>query len=122
VRTVKIGVDASCWINGRGYGRYSRELLRRMVDREPDAEWVFFMDPETAGGFDLEAPNVRRAVSDPGVTPARAAAANGSRGMADLLRLTGAVARERPDVFFSPSVYTFFPLPPGQRALVRSTT
>jgi alpha-1,3-rhamnosyl/mannosyltransferase len=28
------------------------------------------------------------------------------------------VARERPDVFFSPSVYTFFPLPPGQRAVV----
>lgn len=115
---VKIGVDASCWINGRGYGRYARELLHRMVARAPDSEWVFFMDAETATAFDLDAPNVRRAVSDLDAAPARAAAAGGSRGIADLLRLTRAVARERPDVFFSPSVYTYFPLPPGQRAVV----
>jgi alpha-1,3-rhamnosyl/mannosyltransferase len=115
---VKIGVDAGCWINGRGYGRYTRELLRRMVERAPDSEWVFFMDGETAAAFDLDAPNVRRAVSDLDAAPARAAAAGGSRGIADLLRLTRAVARERPDVFFVPSVYTFFPLPPGQRAVV----
>ncbi len=115
---VKIGVDASCWINGRGYGRYARELLRRMVDRAADSEWVFFMDRETAAAFDLDAPNIRQSVSNLGSAPARAAAADGSRGVADLLRLTRAVARERPDVFFSPSVYTYFPLPPGQRAVV----
>lgn len=118
MRHVKIGVDASCWINGRGYGRYTRELLRRMVERAPDSEWVFFMDRETAAAFDLDAPNIRRAVSELDAAPAIAAAAGGSRGVADLLRLTRAVARERPDVFFSPSVYTFFPLPPGQRAVV----
>jgi alpha-1,3-rhamnosyl/mannosyltransferase len=36
----------------------------------------------------------------------------------DLLRLTRAVWKERPDVFFSPSVYTYFPLPPGQASVV----
>ncbi|MBK8005443.1 MAG: glycosyltransferase [Gemmatimonadetes bacterium] len=35
-----------------------------------------------------------------------------------MLRLTRAVWRSAPDVFFSPSVYTYFPLPPGQRAVV----
>jgi alpha-1,3-rhamnosyl/mannosyltransferase len=35
-----------------------------------------------------------------------------------MLRFTRAVARERLDVFFSPSVYTYFPLPPGLPAVV----
>jgi alpha-1,3-rhamnosyl/mannosyltransferase len=35
-----------------------------------------------------------------------------------MLRLTRAVWRDRPDVFWSPSVYTYFPLPPGQPSLV----
>lgn len=35
-----------------------------------------------------------------------------------MLRLTRAVYRERPELFFSPSVYTYFPLPLGQRAVV----
>jgi glycosyltransferase involved in cell wall biosynthesis len=47
-----------------------------------------------------------------------AASATGYRSPWDMLRLGAAVARERPDVFFSPSVYTWFPLRPGQRAVV----
>ena len=109
---MRIGVDAGCWINGRGYGRYTRELVRRMVSGAPGSEWVFFMEPETAAAFDLAGPNVRTAVVALGAAPARAAAAGGSRRLGDLLRLTRAVAKERPDVFFSPSVYTWFPLPP----------
>jgi len=35
-----------------------------------------------------------------------------------MLRLTRAVAGQRLDVFFSPSVYTYFPLPPGLPAVV----
>lgn len=118
MKAVKIGVDASCWINGRGYGRYTRELVRRMVERTPDSEWIFFMESETAARFDVEAANVRTVVADLGAAPAQAAAADGSRSLRDLIRLTRAVWAERPDVFFSPSVYTYFPLPPGLRAVV----
>jgi alpha-1,3-rhamnosyl/mannosyltransferase len=35
-----------------------------------------------------------------------------------MLRMTRAVRGERLDVFFSPTVYTYFPLPPGLRAVV----
>ena len=45
-------------------------------------------------------------------------AADGYRSPIDMLRLTRAVWRDRPDVFWSPSVYTYFPLPPGLPALV----
>ena len=36
----------------------------------------------------------------------------------DMLRLTRATGREPLDVFFSPSVYTYFPLPPRLPAVV----
>jgi alpha-1,3-rhamnosyl/mannosyltransferase len=52
------------------------------------------------------------------VAPTLAAASGSSRSPVDMLRLTAAVRRERLDAFFSPSVYGFFPLPPGLPAVV----
>jgi glycosyltransferase involved in cell wall biosynthesis len=115
---MRIGVDASCWANGRGYGRYTRELLSAMVPLAPDDEFVFFVDPLADRRLDLVAPNARRVRVAQAVAPTEAAAASGSRSPLDMLRLTWAVWREPVDLFFSPSVYTFFPLPPGQRAVV----
>src|SRR6185503_15574121 len=50
--------------------------------------------------------------------PTQAASAGGARSPFDMLKLTAAVYRERPRVFFSPSVYTFFPLPRKSRPLI----
>ena len=115
---MRIGVDATCWANGRGYGRFTRSLLAEMAALSPDDEFICFLDPVAAQGFDLAGPNVRPVIVPMGVAPTAAAAADGYRAPLDMLRLTRAVWRERPDVFFSPSVYTYFPLPPGQRAVV----
>lgn len=115
---MRIGVDATCWANGRGYGRFARELLRAMVALAPEDEFLLFADPLAAGQIELAGPNVRVVRVEQGAAPAVAAAADGARSPADMLRLTRAIWRERPDVFFSPSVYSFFPLPPGQRAVV----
>lgn len=115
---MRIGVDATCWANGRGYGRFTRHLLPAMVALAPGDEFLCFLDPAAAAGFDLAAPNVRPMIVAQGRPPAEAAAADGYRSPADMLRLTRAVWRARPDVFFSPSVYSYFPLPPGLRAVV----
>jgi alpha-1,3-rhamnosyl/mannosyltransferase len=115
---MRIGVDATCWANGRGYGRFTRQLLPAMADLAPDDEFICLLDRDAADRFDLIRPNVRPALVPQGRAPTEAAAAEGYRAPADMLRLTRAVWRERPAVFFSPSVYTYFPLPPGQRALV----
>lgn len=109
---MRIGVDAACLSNGRGYGRFTRELLRAMVRQSPDDEFVFFIDNRAVGRLDLDAPNIRRVQVAPRVPPTEAAAAGDYRSPVDMLRFTAAVWRERPDVFFSPSVYTYFPLPP----------
>jgi len=113
-----IGVDGGCWANDRGYGRHARELLTEMVRSAPDDQFVFFLDSASAARFALSGGNVRTVLVPQSRPPTEAAAANGSRSPRDMLRFTRAVLRARPDVFFCPSVYTYFPLPPGQKAVV----
>jgi glycosyltransferase involved in cell wall biosynthesis len=115
---MRIGVDGGCWANDRGYGRYARELLSEMVRLAPEVEFVFFLDPASEARFALSGGNVRAVRVAQSRSPTEAAAADGSRSPADMLRFTRAVWSESPDVFFSPSVYTYFPLPPRQRAVV----
>jgi glycosyltransferase involved in cell wall biosynthesis len=115
---MRIGVDASCWANGRGYGRYTRHLLPEMARMAPEHEFVCFLDARAQAQFDLARSNVRQLLVPQSKSPTQAAAADGNRSPADMLRFTRAVWKEQPDVFFSPSVYTYFPLPPLQRAVV----
>ncbi len=89
-----------------------------MVRRSPDDEFICFLDDRANQVFTLSDENVRRVVVPQRVSPTTAAADGSARSPADMLRLTMAVWRERPDVFYSPSVYTYFPLPPFQRAVV----
>jgi len=115
---MRIGVDATCWANGRGYGRFTRELMTAMVPEAPDDEFVCFLDERAHSRFALQARNVTPVVVRQRASPTEAAGADSSRSLGDMLRLTRAVRNARLDVFFSPSVYTYFPLPPGLRAVV----
>ena len=116
--TLRIGVDAGCLANGRGYGRFTRELLTALVESAREHQFVLYGDRGTLHEVDVGASNVQVVHVAQNVSPAHAAAANGYRSPADMLRLTRAVWRDRPDVFWSPSVYTYFPLPPGQPSLI----
>ena len=114
---MRIGVDAACCANERGYGRFARELLHTMVVVAPEHEFVCFADGASRERLP-EATNVRVVAVQQRAAPTQAAAADGYRSPADMLRFSRAVWREPTDVFFSPSVYTYFPLPPGRRAVV----
>ena len=115
---MRIGVDACCWANGRGYGRFTRELVASMVAQAPEEEFLFFVDDRALARLDVSAANAKVVHVRLRESPTEAASADGSRRVSDMLKLTRAVARERPDVFFSPSVYTYFPLPLRQKAVV----
>jgi glycosyltransferase involved in cell wall biosynthesis len=115
---VRIGVDATCWANNRGYGRFARELMRALVEVAPEDQFVCIGDRNAFTAFSLAAPNVEQVEVRQSVSPTEAAAADGHRSLTDMWALTRAVRQIRPKVFFSPSVYTYFPLPPGQRAVV----
>ncbi len=45
---MRIGIDASCWANQRGYGRFTREMLTALVNQDDENTYVFFMDSLTA--------------------------------------------------------------------------
>jgi alpha-1,3-rhamnosyl/mannosyltransferase len=115
---MRIGIDATCWANGRGYGRFVRQLLPAMAAQAPSHTLVCFVDARAAERFDLIRSNVRTVRVRQRVSPTAAAAAHSRRAVSDMFRLTRAVARESLDVFFSPSVYTYFPLPPRLPAVV----
>ena len=115
---LRVGVDACCWINERGYGRFTREILSEMVARSPEVEFVFFIDKLARAGIDLVAANLRCVVVPQSSSPTKAAAAAGYRSPRDMLRFTQVVWKSPIDVFFSPSVYTYFPLPPRVRAVI----
>jgi glycosyltransferase involved in cell wall biosynthesis len=115
---VRIGIDATCWANERGYGRFTREIVTAMAALAPEDEFVCFLDRKSADVFRLSLPNVRPVVIDVREPPVVAASASGRRKLRDILRMTRGVAKEPLDVFLSPSVYTFFPLPIGLRAVV----
>ncbi len=113
-----IGVDGTCWSNERGYGRFAREIVAAMVRLAPDDEFVCFVDEASARRFTIAEPNLRAVIVAASTPAATAASAAGYRSPFDMLAMTRAVARTHLDVFFSPSVYTYFPLPPRLRALV----
>lgn len=103
-----IGVDASTWSNRRGFGRYTRELVSAMAAASRH-ELALVVDRATAEGWELPA-RTRRVVVETSEQQSKAASASGSRSPLDMLRMGRAVARLRPDVFFFPAVYSYFPL------------
>lgn len=104
-----IGVDATSWVNRRGFGRFARNSIRKLVERDHDATYVMFIDSATANEADLPG-GAQVQVVELARPPAEAASANSSRSVSDMLRMVMAVRNRRPDVFLFPSIHTYFPL------------
>jgi glycosyltransferase involved in cell wall biosynthesis len=114
---MRLAVDASCWANERGYGRFTRSLLRAFLSRARRHELVLFVDAATADSVSL--PECARvAVVHTREAPAQAASASGSRSLSDLLLFSLAMSRAPADAFFFPSVYTFVPVLSARPVLV----
>jgi glycosyltransferase involved in cell wall biosynthesis len=106
---MRIGVDACCWSNRRGFGRFTRELLETLVALDQDNQYLFFVDQDTAvtGTFP---DRVKTVVAPTLVSPTEAASASGRRSLRDLWALSRKVMQEDLDLFFFPAVYSYFPI------------
>jgi glycosyltransferase involved in cell wall biosynthesis len=112
-KAMRIGIDASCWLNRRGFGRYARELVTALLAMDSHNEYVLFLDSVTSRDAEsLPAPSrARRVVVRTSAAATRAASADGSRSVQDLWRMRQAVARERDlDLLYFPADYTYFPV------------
>lgn len=106
-----IGVDATCWNNLRGYGRFTRSILGTLLVQDQINRYLFFADRQTIETLGTAFPSQAEVVPvDTKQAPAQAASAQGRRSILDLFQMTRQVSRHKLDVFFFPSVYTYFPL------------
>lgn len=106
---MRIGIDASCWGNNRGYGRFTRELLGAILEVDTRCEYLFFVDSCAAATAPMP-PQARMIVADTSVPAIEAASANGRRSLRDIWAMTNQVLKHKIDLFFFPSVYSYFPI------------
>jgi len=112
---MRIAIDGGAWENARGYGRYTRELVAAL-GRVNTTHDLLLVLPRTARP-DSVPEGVRAVFADTIESPARAARADGSRSLRDVWTMHRALARDRPNIVFFPTVYTFVPVAPGSRVV-----
>ncbi|MDX1733258.1 MAG: glycosyltransferase family 1 protein [Halioglobus sp.] len=108
-RALNIGIDATCWWNNRGFGRFTRELLAALFELEAPHTYHLFTDqaiPELQayGNVTVHLVQTRRLTTE-------AAVAQDNRSPLDMLRMTRAVANAPLDIMFFPTVYSWYPVP-----------
>ena len=106
---MNIGVDACTWSNKRGFGRFTREILRSLTAIDHKNDYWFFVDKETSMG-NVFPDGVEVVVVDTDVSPTQAASASGRRSIGDLWAMTRKVRQYDLDLFFFPTHYTYFPI------------
>lgn len=106
---MKIGIDACCWANKRGFGRFTRELLDALLKLDQANEYLFFIDSKTGLPEDFPS-RAKVVVARTEYSAASAASADGRRSLGDLWAMTREVYKHKVDVFFFPAVYSYFPL------------
>jgi glycosyltransferase involved in cell wall biosynthesis len=114
---MKVGIDATCWCNKRGFGRFTRELVTALVTFPHDDEYVLFSDRQTADVADFPE-SCRVAVADTSAAAVQAASADGRRSISDVLAMRRMVQHEQLDLMFFPAVYSYFPVNRGIPCIV----
>jgi alpha-1,3-rhamnosyl/mannosyltransferase len=104
---IHVGVDATTWWNDRGFGRFTRELLKALLVPDSAFRYTLVVDREPSGelpdGARVLCTATRRSLTE-------AAVQDGARSPLDLLAMSRLVLGERFDLFFYPAVYSYFPL------------
>jgi glycosyltransferase involved in cell wall biosynthesis len=100
---MRVGIDATGWALRRGYGRFERNALGRLVELDTETTYVFYVGEASAVG--LPAGAERRLVRIRGLP-----VPDETRPARDSLRLMLAARRDPLDAFLFPAVYSFFPV------------
>ena len=45
---LRVGVDATSWVNRRGYGRFARNAVGRLVALDNSSTYVLYIDEQSA--------------------------------------------------------------------------
>ena len=105
---IRIGVDATCWQNQRGYGRHARALLGALVRLDETSRYTFFLD--STENTETLPPQVEARLVGATTPTAMAAAATGHRSIFDLWRMSRALSDARFDLLLFPTIYSYTPV------------
>lgn len=113
---MRIGVDATCWHNRRGYGRHARALLRALVRLDTGNRYVLLLDSTEAAEPAPAECEVR--ILQSSVPTFQAASASGHRSVADMWRMSRGLSSREFDVVLFPTIYSYVPVFSRARKLV----
>lgn len=105
---MRIGVDATCWQNRRGYGRHARALLRTLISLDRNSRYTLFLDSHETGEPLPDGCEIR--TLQPKVATVKAASATSRRSLADMWKVSRALSAEDFDVLLFPTVYSYVPV------------
>lgn len=106
---MNIGIDATCWQNQRGFGRFTRELLTALFAIETSHHFYLFI--EQAPDESMAWPHVDYVQVLTHRQLKESAAAKKSRRVGDMAKLYKAVSNCPLDLMFFPSIHSWFPVP-----------
>jgi len=105
VSGLRVGVDATSWFNRRGFGRFTRNAIGRLVELDAATTYVLWVDHATAATDGLP-----DGIECAHVSIGAPVHGGGARSPRDVLRLARSARGRRLDAFLFPSVYTYFPV------------
>jgi glycosyltransferase involved in cell wall biosynthesis len=102
-----IGIDATTWANDRGFGRFTRELVRALLERNSGFRYTLVFDQ--LPDFNLPV-GVEVLSAAGGKRLNNSAEETNSRSFRYFWKLGHLVRKAKFDVFFFPAVYSYMPL------------
>ena len=112
--TLHVAVDGACWWNERGFGRFTRELVRALAARSADADirYTLVLETEQPSEREMPAPPSELEVRVAGTAPmGEVTSGSGARSPGHLLRMGRALGAVDADIVFFPAIYSWVPLP-----------
>lgn len=113
---MRIGVDATCWQNNRGYGRHARALLGALARLDTKNHYTFFLDDSE--GVATLPPGVEARLVRAASPAAVAASANGHRSLSDIWRMSRRLSDPSFDLLLFPTIYSYAPVFSRARKIV----
>jgi len=104
---VHIGIDATSWWNDRGFGRFSRELVTALLQRDSGYRYTLLIDRPPDESLPEGANYLRAATAS---TLDESAVGTSSRSLRYLWAVGRVVREANFDLFFFPAVYSYFPV------------
>ena len=102
-----IGVDATCWMLKRGFGRHARCLLGALMEVDTRNRYTFFIDaPEVRAELP---PGAGVRVVGASAPTIEAASARGHRRLRDVMAMSRALSSADLDVVFFPTLFSYVP-------------